>query len=146
MPSKEIPYIEKELSWLSFNQRVLQEAADQSVPIIERVRFLGIFSNNLDEFFRVRVADVKRRLIITSESGQAASSKHLLTKIQNKVLQLQEQFDEIYLDVIKGLAKSHIFLISEHQLTEEQGECCANILEINYCAMWPPLSSSQALI
>ncbi|MCH1488340.1 MAG: polyphosphate kinase 1 [Pseudomonadales bacterium] len=122
MPSKEIPYIEKELSWLSFNQRVLQEAADQSVPIIERVRFLGIFSNNLDEFFRVRVADVKRRLIIKSESGQAASSKHLLTKIQGKVLQLQEQFDKIYLDVIKGLAKSHIFLISEHQLTDEQGE------------------------
>ena len=54
-------YMEKELSWLSFNERVLQEAADNEVPVVERVRFLGIFSNNLDEFFRVRVADVKRR-------------------------------------------------------------------------------------
>ncbi len=113
MHQKEIPYVEKELSWLSFNQRVLQEAADSSVPIIERVRFLGIFSNNLDEFFRVRVADVKRRLIISAASGQEESARHLLSKIQNKVLQLQEQFDEIYIDVIKGLAKHHIFLISE---------------------------------
>jgi len=52
------PVIEKELSWLSFNERVLQEAADVNVPIIERIRFLGIFSNNMNEFFRVRVADV----------------------------------------------------------------------------------------
>lgn len=121
MAEKEIPYIEKELSWLSFNQRVLQEAADKSVPIVERVRFLGIFSNNLDEFFRVRVADVKRRLIINSESGHEEAARHLLSKIQNKVLQLQEQFDEIYMDVIKGLAKQNIFLISEYQLDEEQG-------------------------
>ena len=51
-------WLEKELSWLSFNSRVLQEAMDKSVPLIERVRFLGIFSNNQDEFFKVRVADV----------------------------------------------------------------------------------------
>ena len=55
---KETPHIPKELSWLSFNERVLQEAADPSVPAIQRVRYLGIFSNNMDEFFRVRVADV----------------------------------------------------------------------------------------
>ena len=59
-------WIEKELSWLSFNERVLQEAMDKSVPLIERVRFLGIFSNNQDEFFKVRVADVKRRVLIHS--------------------------------------------------------------------------------
>ncbi|MGL5762793.1 MAG: hypothetical protein ACRCX9_06185, partial [Plesiomonas shigelloides] len=53
-------YIEKELSWLSFNERVLQEAADKTNPLIERVRFLGIYSNNLDEFYKVRFADVKR--------------------------------------------------------------------------------------
>ncbi|MGB5324909.1 MAG: polyphosphate kinase 1 [Pseudomonadales bacterium] len=122
MSEKEIPYIEKELSWLSFNQRVLQEAADKNVPIVERVRFLGIFSNNLDEFFRVRVADVKRRLIISAQSGGEEAARHLLAKIQNKVLQLQEQFDEIYMDVIKGLAKQNIFLISEYQLNEDQAK------------------------
>ena len=118
---KEIPYIEKELSWLAFNERVLQEAADHSVPIIERVRFLGIFSNNQDEFFRVRVANVRRRLLIDSASGDAASGRHLLSKIQSKVLKLQEQFDAIYVDVLKGLARRNIFIVNEQQLNDEQG-------------------------
>lgn len=117
---KEIPYIEKELSWLSFNERVLQEAADHSVPIIERVRFLGIFSNNQDEFFRVRVADVRRRLLIDRAGGDATGSKRLLNMIQEKVLKLQEQFDIIYTDVLKGLAKRHIFIINETQISDEQ--------------------------
>lgn len=60
-------YIEKELSWLSFNERVLQEAADKSNPLIERMRFLGIYSNNLDEFYKVRFAELKRRIIISEE-------------------------------------------------------------------------------
>lgn len=62
-------YIDKELSWLSFNERVLQEAADKTVPLIERIRFLGIFSNNLDEFYKVRFADVKRQILINRERG-----------------------------------------------------------------------------
>ncbi len=53
-------FMPRELSWLSFNARVLQEAADESVPVIERLRYLGIYSNNADEFFRVRVAEVRR--------------------------------------------------------------------------------------
>ncbi|KAB0510144.1 RNA degradosome polyphosphate kinase, partial [Pseudomonas extremorientalis] len=75
-------YIEKELSWLSFNERVLQESADKTVPLIERVRFLGIFSNNLDEFYKVRFSDVKRRILINQERGIHDNSKHLLTKMQ----------------------------------------------------------------
>lgn len=73
-------YIEKELSWLSFNERVLQEAADKTNPLIERVRFLGIYSNNLDEFYKVRFADVKRRILINEEQGTEASARHLLKK------------------------------------------------------------------
>lgn len=119
---KPIPYVEKELSWLSFNERVLQEAADKSVPIVERVRFLGIFSNNLDEFYRVRVADVKRRLVIGLASGEESHTRHLLSKIQSKVLKLQERFDEIYTEVVKGLARHQIFIINEDEISDTQGK------------------------
>ena len=116
-------FIDKELSWLSFNERVLQEAADPSVPIIERMRFLGIFSNNLDEFFRVRVANTRRRLVLEgSKSESGSNTSRLLSKIQQKVLRLNEDFDRICLDVIKGLARQNIFLINEQQLNEEQGK------------------------
>lgn len=114
-------YFAKELSWLSFNERVLQEAADASVPIIERVRFLGIFSNNLDEFFRVRVANVKRRVLIEKGLDEQTPTKNLLRAIQKKVLKLQDEFDVTYLDVLKGLAHKNIFLINEDQLSPEQG-------------------------
>ena len=60
MPTSKYSYINREISWLQFNERVLQESADNRVPIIDRLRFLGIFSNNLDEFFRVRYATAKR--------------------------------------------------------------------------------------
>mgnify|MGYP000249581994 CR=1 FL=1 len=79
-------YIEKELSWLAFNERVLQEAADKSNPLIERMRFLGIYSNNLDEFYKVRFAELKRRIIISEEQGSNSHSRHLLGKIQARVL------------------------------------------------------------
>lgn len=118
--SKSFPYIEKELSWLSFNERVLQEAADKTVPVIERARFLGIFSNNMDEFFRVRVADVRRRIVIGSQSGDANAARETLTKIHNKVLELQEEFDEIYSEVLKALARHRIYLVEEHELTDDQ--------------------------
>ena len=80
-------YIEKELSWLAFNERVLQEAADKSNPLIERMRFLGIYSNNLDEIYKVRFAELKRRIIISEEEIQnrvrelgAAISRHYAGK------------------------------------------------------------------
>jgi len=117
----EAKYIAKELSWLSFNERVLQEAADKSTPIIERVRFLGIFSNNLDEFFRVRVANVKRRVLIEKDLDEQTPTKNLLRDIQKKVLKLQEEFDVTYHEVLKGLAHKNIFLINEDQLSPEQG-------------------------
>lgn len=71
--SQERLYIDKEISWLAFNERVLQEAADKRNPLIERVRFLGIYSNNLDEFYKVRFADVKRRILINEERGSRSA-------------------------------------------------------------------------
>ncbi|HHF0538149.1 TPA: polyphosphate kinase 1 [Vibrio alginolyticus] len=118
--SAEKLYIEKELSWLSFNERVLQEAADKTVPLIERIRFLGIFSNNLDEFYKVRFADVKRRILISQERGGSDSSKRLLTKMQSKALKLNEQFDELYSELIREMARRRIFLVNEQQLDESQ--------------------------
>ncbi|MCS0445618.1 polyphosphate kinase 1 [Vibrio diabolicus] len=118
--SAEKLYIEKELSWLSFNERVLQEAADKTVPLIERIRFLGIFSNNLDEFYKVRFADVKRRILISQERGGSDSPKRLLTKMQSKALKLNEQFDELYCELIREMARRRIFLVNEQQLDESQ--------------------------
>ncbi|WP_182033306.1 polyphosphate kinase 1 [Vibrio diabolicus] len=118
--SAEKLYIEKELSWLSFNERVLQEAADKTVPLIERIRFLGIFSNNLDEFYKVRFADVKRRILISQERGGSDSPKRLLTKMQSKALKLNEQFDELYSELIREMARRRIFLVNEQQLDELQ--------------------------
>ena len=75
-------YYDKELSWLSFNERVLQEAADSSVPIIERIRFLGIFSSNLDEFFQVRVAKIRRKLLLAKARAEEEPEK--LWKLEKK--------------------------------------------------------------
>jgi len=124
--SSEKLYIEKELSWLSFNERVLQEAADKTVPLIERIRFLGIFSNNLDEFYKVRFADVKRRILIDRERGGNNSFKHLLKKMQSKALKLNDDFESLYNDLIKEMARRHIFLVNENQLDEYQQKWVTN--------------------
>ena len=117
-PSVEKFSLDKELSWLSFNERVLQEAADPLVPLVERVRFLGIFSNNMDEFFRVRVAAVRRSILLSSLQEGRNSSRHLMAKIQTKVLILQERFDAIYGELMRELARHSIFLINEKQLSD----------------------------
>ena len=113
-------YIEKELSWLSFNERVLQEAADKSNPLIERMRFLGIYSNNLDEFYKVRFAELKRRIIISEEQGVTTHSRHLLSKIQARVLKADQEFDGLYNELLLEMARNQIFLINERQLSVNQ--------------------------
>ncbi len=118
--SSEKLYIDKELSWLSFNERVLQEAADKTVPLIERIRFLGIFSSNLDEFYKVRFSEVKRRILIDRERGGNSSYKHLLTRMQSKAFKLNEDFEALYSDLIKEMARRRIFLVNENQLDENQ--------------------------
>ncbi|MBM13141.1 MAG: polyphosphate kinase 1 [Halieaceae bacterium] len=111
----------REISWLSFNARVLQEARNVDVPLVQRVRYLGIFSNNLDEFFRVRVAEV-RRLISVSRGTERQAAKDLLQMIQREVVALQKEFDAIYASLMSELQKQKIFLINERQLDEGQAE------------------------
>lgn len=111
----------RELSWLSFNQRVLQESLDVSNPLVERVRFLGIYSNNMDEFYRVRVASVRRlisigrRKIDGFEGGPAA----LLKKIKLVVLEQQQMFELSYQKILRELKEHHILQTDEKHLKDE---------------------------
>lgn len=113
-------YSEKELSWLAFNERVLQEAADKTNPLIERMRFLGIYSNNLDEFYKVRFAELKQRILISEAQGSTLTSRYLLNKIQTKVLDTEQEFDNLYNDLLLEMARNQIFLINERQLSPNQ--------------------------
>ena len=114
-------FMPRELSWLSFNHRVLQEAENPSVPVIQRLRYLGIFSSNLDEFFRVRVAEI-RRLIVVSTGVKRQRAKALLETIQQRIVQLQSDFDRIQVAVMAELRHRHISIIDEKSLTAKQIE------------------------
>ncbi|KKL66261.1 hypothetical protein LCGC14_2146760, partial [marine sediment metagenome] len=114
-----INYFAPELSWLSFNDRVLQEAKDKNNPIIERIRFLGIFSNNMDEFFRVRVADVKRRILLNKlPDTNFDEDEILLTQIQQKVLLLGKKFNLIHEQILTDLIAHNIHVNRPEQLNE----------------------------
>lgn len=118
--AQEPRYTEKELSWLSFNARVLQEVADTSNPLIERMRFLGIYANNLDEFYKIRFANLKRRILIAEERGSASPVRQLIKKIQQCVLKADRVFDVLYNDLLLEMARNQIFLINERQLSAQQ--------------------------
>ncbi|VFP88082.1 polyphosphate kinase 1 [Candidatus Erwinia haradaeae] len=113
-------YIDKELSWLSFNERVLQEASDKTNPLIERMRFLGIYSSNLEEFYKVQFSDLKRRILISEEQNIPGASYELLKKIQKRVLIFDQQLNILYNDLLLEMARNEIFLINERQLAENQ--------------------------
>lgn len=121
IPKKEIPLENREISWLSFNSRVLQEAADPRNPLMDRIRFLGIFSNNQDEFFRVRVASL-RRMLKLSRHKRALHHETLrvLNEITAIILKQQSSFTKVYEEIIGELAKHKIKILNEKTLTANQ--------------------------
>lgn len=118
-------YIDREKSWLAFNARVLQEAADETVPLLDRLRFLGIFSNNLDEFFRVRFAAI-RRLSLSGESGEkqlgGISSQQLLKDITDIVIKQQAESLKILETIEQQLKEKDIIIVNETEVDAEQGQ------------------------
>jgi polyphosphate kinase len=132
--------INREISWLYFNERVLQEAIDETTPLIERLKFLGIFSNNRDEFFRVRVGTLRRMLKIEKLKYKADFDPRLvLGKIDQVVNQQEDIFTQVYRTLVKQLAKEKIFLIDERQLTPEQGLYVKRFFQDNLRAQLFPI-------
>ncbi len=121
-------YIPKEISWLSFNERVLQEAGNKDVPLMERFKFLGIYSNNLDEYFRVRVATLRRLSQLGQKSNDILgySAKATLKKVHEIVLEQNGRFEKIYTNLLDELAKHKVHIVNEKQLNREQADFVRN--------------------
>jgi len=139
----ELHLIPKEISWLSFNERVLQEAENPRVPLIERIRYLGIFSNNLDEFYRVRVADL-RRLVTFSSGKDKEKNEQLYQQLQTIVVALQKRFDHAYLKTIQELHKHHIYLIDEMQIQPHQSPFVAAYFQREIMPILRPILFTDA--
>ncbi len=116
--------IVRDISWLSFNGRVLQEAADTSVPLKERIKFLGIFSNNMDEFFRVRVATLSRMIEFSDKTKinmhMEQAPARILEEIQSIVINQNDEFNNTWESIRKELEKEKIFLVTDKQLNKDQ--------------------------
>lgn len=123
--------IVRDLSWLAFNARVLQEAKDVTNHIYERLRFLGIFSNNLDEFFRIRVAALNRMIVLgkAAKMHLEANPEKILKKIQQTVIIHQEEFDVTYEEIIEELKQKKVFIKNEKQLSRTQKEYITRLFD-----------------
>lgn len=124
MKGKHFLLVNRDISWLSFNDRVLQEANDPSVPLLERMKFLGIVSNNRDEFFRVRIATIKRMARLGKQGAQIMGEDPvaLLDSIQEIIIRQQEEFDNSYGNLLRELELAGIFIVNEKQLKPDQSE------------------------
>jgi polyphosphate kinase len=131
----------KEISWLSFNHRVLQEADNQDVPLIERIKFLGIYSNNLDEFFRVRVATLRRISKLEEESDDILgySAETTLKEVNRIVLNQRLEYDRIYQKLMKDLAEKKIFIKNESELNAGQKQYVEDYFNANLAQIIMPI-------
>ena len=124
--------IPRDISWLSFNARVLQEASDHTVPLRERIRFLGIHSNNMDEFFRVRVATLKRMIELGTKKANMHLEEHpaeIVEQIQTIVLDQQNEFNRIWQGILKEMEEEGIFLVDEKKLNQQQEQFVKTFFE-----------------
>lgn len=117
-------YLDRDISWMYFNQRILLEAAKKTVPLMERLSFLGIYSNNLDEFFRVRVATLNR--IIECKDKDIRKEREDFEKNLKEINKLNKiytrQFEETFMNIVDDLKAEHIHIVNEQQLTDDQKE------------------------
>jgi len=124
--------IPRDVSWLSFNGRVLQEATAKDGPLLSRIKFLGIFSNNLDEFFRVRVAGLKRALVVDEKEAKNIffeKPQLILDELNARVIKQQKKFDKAWRDIQKEMARQHVFLKNSESLSDEQKSFVVNYYE-----------------
>ncbi|MEP6613656.1 MAG: polyphosphate kinase 1 [Mucilaginibacter sp.] len=148
MDIKHIPLINREISWLYFNDRVLQEAADPSVPLIDRIKFLAIFSSNLDEFYRVRVATLSRLANLNEKAKEILgyNPKKVLNQIKNIVVRQERKFNNLYENIIvKQLAEEKIFILNDKQLNVSRGEFVKRYFRETLLATLVPIMLDESL-
>lgn len=133
-------YINREVSWLSFNERVLQEAMDISNPVLERLKYLGIFSNNRDEFYRVRVATLNRMKAYKKIApAQKAEVVRTLRDVHKIVSDQELLFSKAYQDILEELTKHNIFMVNENDLDPDQKEYVIKYFKEHVRSLLSPL-------
>lgn len=148
MDIKRIPLINREISWLYFNDRVLQEASDPTVPLIDRIRFLAIFSSNLDEFYRVRVATLSRLSNLNEKAKEILgyNPKKILNQIKNIVVRQERRFNNLYENIIvKQLAEEKIFILNDKQLNVTRGAFVKSYFRERLLATLVPIMLDDSL-
>ncbi|WP_110181261.1 RNA degradosome polyphosphate kinase [Nocardioides solisilvae] len=140
-------FLDRELSWLRFNQRVLELAEDPSVPLLERARFLAIFTSNLDEFFMVRVAGLKRRIAagVAVRAASGLMPREVLEQISLQAGALMERQARLFLDdLIPALREEGIELVRWEGLTREEQKYCKRIFKERVFPVLTPLAVDPA--